>query len=155
MKNHRAVGYALTVLSVTLTGCMTGGRHSSQLHSERERRMTVGLVQKEIRKGMSQTDVALALGSPNIVTKDGGGKEAWIYDKIATEASYSADTGGIAGGVGAGGAPGARALVLGGVGARYGKSAGAAATTQRTLTVIIKFNEVGLVESFSYHASRF
>ena len=142
-------------LTITLTGCMSGARHSSQLHSERERRMTVGLVQKEIREGMSQTDVAAALGSPNIVTKDGDGTEAWIYDKIATEASYSTDAGGVAGGIGAGGAPGARALVLGGVGAKYGKGAGAAATTQRTLTVIIKFSEVGLVKSFTYHASRF
>ena len=143
------------LLSIALAGCMTGGRHSSQLHSERERRMTVGIVQREIREGMSQADVAAALGSPNIVTKDGDGREAWIYDKIATEASFSTDVGGVAGGIGAGGAPGARALVLGGVGAQYDKSAGAAATTQRTLTVIIKFSEVGLVESFTYHASRF
>ena len=117
--------------------------------------MTLGIVQREIREGMSQVDVADALGSPNIVTKDAGGKESWIYDKIATEASYSTDAGGIAGAVGAGGAPGSRSLVLGGVGGKYGKSAGAAATTQRTLTVIIKFSEVGLVDSFSYHASRF
>jgi hypothetical protein len=38
---------------------------------------------------MSGTEVAVALGSPNIVTRDSGGKETWIYDKIATEASYS------------------------------------------------------------------
>ena len=57
--------------------------------------------------------------------------------------------------VNASAAVGARALVLGGVNAGYGKSAGAAATTQRTLTVIIKFDENGLVETFSYHSSRF
>jgi len=134
---------------------MTGASHASQLHSERERRMTVGVVQREIRKGMSQADVAAALGSPNIVTNDGDGRESWIYDKIATEASYSNDSGGVSGGVAAGGLPGHNALVLGGVGADYGKSAGAMATTQRTLTVIIKFNEVGRVDSFSYHSSRF
>ncbi len=100
-------------------------------------------------------DVALALGSPNIVTKDGDGFETWIYDKIATEASYSTDRGNVGGGLAAGGLPGSTALVLGGVGGDYGKSAGAAATTQRTLTVIIKFSEVGLVNSFSYNSSRF
>jgi hypothetical protein len=76
--------------------------------------MTVGIVQKEIRVGMSQADVALALGSPNIVTSDGSGKETWIYDKIASEASYSASSGGVSGGVGAGGLAGS-ALILGGV----------------------------------------
>jgi len=137
-----------------LPGCMTASQHAGQLHSERERRMTVGIVQREIRDGMSPADVAEALGSPNIVTRDAEGKETWIYDKIATEASYSTDSGNIGSGIAAGGVPGGRALVLGGVRSDYGKSAGAMATTQRTLTVIIKFGKKG-VESFSYHASRF
>jgi hypothetical protein len=145
------------IISCTLflTGCMSGGRHASQLHSERERRMTLGTVQREIREGMSETDVVTALGSPNIVTRDNKGLTSWVYDKIATEASFSTDRGGAAGGVGAGGIPGQNALILGGVGGNYGKNAGAAATTQRTLTVIIKFNDSGLVDSFSYHSSRF
>lgn len=135
-------------------GCMTAAEHQQELGSAREREMTVGIVQKEIRKGMSQADVAIALGSPNIVTNDGSGKEAWIYDKIATEASYSNSSGGISGGVGAGGLAGS-ALILGGVGGGYSKSAGASSTTQKTLTVVIKFDNRGRVESFSYHASKF
>ena len=134
---------------------MSAGTHSSQLGSERERRLTVGVVQKEIRTGMSQAEVAEALGSPNIVTKDSGGTETWIYDKIATEASYSNDSGGVGGAVGAGGVPGNRALVLGGVSGAYNRSAGASSTTQRTLTVIIKFDNIGQVRDFSYHSSRF
>ena len=117
--------------------------------------MTVGVVQREIRTGMSQAEVAEALGSPNIVSRDADGMQTWIYDKIATEASYSRDSGGISGAIGAGGAPGSRSLVLGGLSTGYGKSAGAAATTQRTLTVIIKFGPGSLVDSFSYHTSRF
>ncbi len=155
MKPAILSGILCLLLLCTISGCMTAGRHSSQLHSERERQMTVGIVQKEIREGMSQADVAAALGSPNIVTKDAEGQEAWIYDKIATEASYSTDSGGVGGGAGAGGFPGSRTLLLGGVTAGYNKSAGAMATTQRTLTVIIKYDEAGLVKSFSYHASRF
>ena len=81
--------YGNTVCLLAGAGCMTGGSHASQLHSERERRMTVGVVQREIRTGMSPADVATALGSPNIVTRDSEGKETWIYDKIATEASFS------------------------------------------------------------------
>ncbi|MEI6127326.1 MAG: hypothetical protein WCQ99_12320, partial [Pseudomonadota bacterium] len=60
--------------------------HESKLHSAKEREMTLGIVQKEIRAGMSQATVAEALGSPNIVTRDEDGQETWIYDKIATEA---------------------------------------------------------------------
>jgi len=135
-------------------GCMTAAQHQQELGSTHEREMTVGIVQKEIRKGMSQADVAIALGSPNIVTNDGSGKETWIYDKIATEASYSSSSGGISGGVGAGGLAGS-ALILGGVGGGYSKSAGASSTTQKTLTVVIKFDDRKNVESFSYHASKF
>ena len=137
------------------SGCITAGDHASQLHSSRDRQMTVGIVQKEIRQGMNQADVAAALGSPNIVTRDSEGQETWIYDKIATEASYSNDSGGINAAVGAGGMPGSTALVLGGVGTGYGRSAGASATTQRTLTVIIKFDSTASVTTFSYHSSRF
>ena len=135
-------------------GCMTAAQHRQELGSTYEREMTVGIVQKEIRKGMSQADVAIALGSPNIVTNDGSGKETWIYDKIATEASYSTSSGGVSGGVGAGGLAGS-ALILGGVGGGYSKSAGASSTTQKTLTVVIKFDDRKNVESFSYHASKF
>jgi hypothetical protein len=94
------------------------------------------------------------LGSPNIVTRDSGGKETWIYDKIATEASYSKSSGGVGGGAGAGGIPGTT-LILGVIGGNYSKEAGAASTTQKTLTVIIKFGKDNLVESFSYHTSKF
>src|SRR3989337_1314998 len=83
----------LSFLSIgLLTGCVqhqTAAQHQQSIGSTQEREMTVGVVQKEIRVGMSQADVAEALGSPNIVTKDSVGDETWIYDKIATEASYS------------------------------------------------------------------
>ncbi|MBS0653648.1 MAG: hypothetical protein JSR39_09035 [Verrucomicrobia bacterium] len=100
--------------------------------------MTLGIVQKEIRQGMDQGAVATALGSPNIVTKDQEGAETWIYDKIASEVSYSNDEGGIW-------------LILAG----YGKSAGARAKTQKTLTVVIKFDPQQCVDKVSYHSSTF
>ena len=56
--------------------------------------------------------------------------------------------------MGAGGLAGS-ALILGGVGGGYSKSAGASSTTQKTLTVVIKFDDRKNVESFSYHASKF
>ncbi|MFZ9761392.1 MAG: outer membrane protein assembly factor BamE domain-containing protein [Candidatus Kapaibacteriota bacterium] len=125
------------IFALTMIGCSTVD-HRSNLHSVKEQEMTVGKVQKEIRVGMSGAQVAEALGSPNIVTKDDGGDETWVYDKIATEASYSENSSGLF-------------LIL------YGSSSrsGAAATTQRTLTVVIKFDANSKVKSFSYHASKF
>lgn len=39
-----------------------------------EQQMTLGIVQRDIKIGTSQTDVAMVLGSPNIVTQDADGK---------------------------------------------------------------------------------
>jgi hypothetical protein len=57
--------------------------------------VTLGLVQKEIKPGLPQSDVAAVLGSPNIVTSDSQSRETWIYDKVASEVSYSKSEGGI------------------------------------------------------------
>ena len=116
--------------------------------------MTVGIVQKEIRKGMSAADVAEVLGSPNIVTTDSEGREVWVYDKISTDVTYSTDAGG--GGVllllGAAGGD----ALGGGLGSgSYSRSAGAQSKTQRTLTVVIKYDEQKNVRDFAYHSSRF
>ncbi|MCB0319406.1 MAG: hypothetical protein KDD60_00690 [Bdellovibrionales bacterium] len=143
-----------TVSALCLGGCMSAADHQQALHSTQEREFTLGLVQTRIYKGMSQTEVAESLGSPNIVTRDGGGDESWVYDKIASEASYSNDRGSVGGGVGAGGFAGS-VLLLGGVSSGYSKSAGAAATTQKTLTVVIKFDRNQKVKDFSYHSTKF
>ena len=125
------------------------------LHSEHERNMTVGVVQKEIRVGMPSTDVLEALGSPNMVRKgaDTVG-ETWVYDKIATEASYKNSNTNVGGNVSGAAIPG-DVLLLGNVGASRSGSKGASATTQKTLTVIIRFDANDKVESFSYHTSTF
>jgi len=137
-----------------LSSCMSGAQHSQSLHSAADRDLTVGLVQAKITIGMGQGEVAQVLGSPNIVSKDQGGTDTWIYDKIATEASYSNDQGGVGGLVGAGGTPGS-ALILGGLTGSYNRNAGASAVTQKTLTVVIKYDKNGKVSDFSYHTSKF
>ena len=146
----RKLGLALLVL----TGCMTASQHSANLHSSAERELTVGIVQRDIHKGMSQSAVAESLGSPNIVSRDSGGLETWVYDKVASESSYSNDSGGVGAVVGGGWTPGS-GLVAGVGSTRYDASAGAAATTQKTLTVIIKFDSNGQVLSSGYHSTRF
>lgn len=140
---------ALYFLTISACAPMTAVEHHETLPSTKERELTIGVVQKEIREGMNQAEVAEQLGSPNIVTRDRDGRETWIYDKISTETAYSSSKGGV------------NALILGlglpiagGGAAGFSKSSGATTSTQRTLTIIIKFRE-GLVDEFSYHTSRF
>ncbi len=143
---------------LALAGCMSAAKHAQQLGSTQDRALTLGVVQKQIKVGMAQAEVAAALGSPNIVTGDGQNHETWIYDKIASEASYSQDGGSVsANASGSGnfaGFPDSGA-VSGNVGGSYSRSAGAASLTQRTLTVVIKFSATSTVESVSYNSTRF
>jgi len=148
----RSNSYAILIILAALlsTGCQSAARHRADVQDDSADRVTVGKVQKEIRVGMSGADVAQALGSPNIVTTDEERREVWIYDKIATDNAYSSSSGGVSAlilGFGAGAA--------GGVGGGGSSSAGASSTSQRTLTVIIKFDKEGKVRDFAYHTSRF
>jgi hypothetical protein len=114
------------------------------------RQFTLGVVQKELRTGLSQADVAERLGSPNIVTREPDGREAWVYDKVSSEVEASSGSVGV-GGVGAG-AGGSLAGVLG---LAAGKRSGKVKSSQKTLTVVIRFSAAGTVEGFTWHASRF
>ncbi|MBR9910686.1 MAG: hypothetical protein GYB33_10100 [Gammaproteobacteria bacterium] len=136
--------------TVAVSGCMNAAQHRAQVQDDSGERMTVGVVQKEIRIGMSGADVAAVLGSPNIVSTDEQRREVWIYDKISTDVSYSTSSGGISSLI-----LGAGSSVLGGVGGGVNRDAGASSKSQKTLTVIIKFDENKLVRDFAYHTSRF
>lgn len=129
---------AIFIIGLT-AGCQTAAQHQKELQDNSQTEaFTLGNVQRKIQKGSSQAEVASSLGSPNIVTKDAHGKEAWVYDKAAREVSYSHDHGGVW-------------LLLG----AYSKEAGASRTSQRTLTVVIKFDERGHVDDVTYHSSQF
>ena len=138
-----------SIAVLTLAGCMAQ-HHRKSVRDDSGDRVTVGTVQKEIRVGMSGAEVALVLGSPNIVSTDEERREVWIYDKISTESAYSTSEGGIASLI----LVGLTDVFLGGGGGASGKS-GASSTSQRTLTVIIKFDESKRVRDFAYHTSRF
>jgi outer membrane protein assembly factor BamE (lipoprotein component of BamABCDE complex) len=129
---------------------MSAPQHRAAVTDDSSDRVTVGRVQKEIRVGMSGADVAAVLGSPNIVTTDEQRREVWIYDSIATETVYSTSSGGMG------------ALILGfgsnaaGAGAASGSQAsGARSVSQRTFTVIIKYDQDKKVRDFAYHTTRF
>lgn len=137
-----------------VSGCVSASQHAADVQKGLDGdRLTVGTVQREIRIGMSGAEVAGALGSPNIVSTDEKGREVWIYDKIATDNVYSTSYGGIGALVfGATGGSGVGAGLLSG---NSNYSSGATSTSQRTLTVIVKFDEKRVVRDFAYHSSRF
>jgi len=133
------IALALALLLVPIAdGCKSAADHRADVGASRREDLTVGKVQREIRRGMSGAEVAQALGSPNIVTKDAEGRETWVYDRIATEVTYSDSQS-------------ALFLILAGT----SNQSGAMLRTQKTLTVVIKFDDKGRVDSFTYHASKF
>ncbi len=128
------------IICLALLGCALASCNSKKFYNEtyaKDNQLTLGSVQKEINKGMAQDQVVIALGSPNIVTKDKDDKETWVYDKIATEVRASGTEG---------------IMLFFQTGADYVRRQD---VSQKTLTVVIKFDENKRVESFSYHSSKF
>ena len=140
--NKNSTILIFSLLSLFLFGCVAS--HQNQPIDNRDT-LTLGIIQKDIKEGMSQSDVITVLGSPNIVTSDEE-SETWVYDKISSERS-STDVGGAAGGVGAGGSAGGFLGVSGSKSTSY--------TSQKTLTVIIKFDSSKKVKDISYHSSKY
>ena len=140
------VRVSLLAGAAILLGACSATQHRAEVQDDSIDRVTVGTVQREITVGMSSANVAALLGAPNIVSTDAERREVWIYDKISTDISYSRSSGVVAG------------LLVGsdGGGAVAGsKNAGAASSSQRTLTIIIKYDDAGLVRDFSYRTSSF
>jgi len=137
----------VALLAALVTAGCSASHHATDVREADDAdRITVGTVQKEIRIGMSSADVASVLGSPNIVTTEEQRQETWIYDKISSDVTYSRSSGSVVG------------LIFGGSGGGAGvgsTSAGSTSSSQRTLTVIIKFDANNTVRDFSYHTSRF
>lgn len=130
------------VCAILISGCASAARHSELVQNNNADQLTVGKVQKEIKVGMSASQVVEALGSPNIVTTDEERREVWVYDKIATDVSYSQSES----------SAGAWLIILGVGGSG---SSGARSTSQRTLTVVVKFDQDKKVRDFAYHSSSF
>ncbi len=145
------MGVGAAFLAILVASGCGASYHTKQVRTAQDaKRLTVGVVQREIRKGMSGAGVLEVLGSPNVVSTDESGREVWVYDRFATDVVAS-ESGwsiiGVGGGFGRSGA--------GGGGLGLGARAGAASKSQRTLTIIIKFDENKKVRDFAYHASRF
>lgn len=144
----RTVVVALVVVAVGVVPAGAGDRAKAK--EAPSSAFTLGVVQKELRPGLSQADVAERLGAPNILTRDGEGREAWVYDKVSSE--FEASSGGV--GI-AGGGMGAGSTFAGLLGINAAKRSEKARSSQRTLTVVVRFSAAGTVETFTWHDSRF
>ena len=100
--------------------------------------LSAGVVQREIRKGMTGGEVATVLGSPNIVTSGPNDSEVWVYDRTFSQVE----------------AAGASTDVWFLVGVT-GQTAGISRSSQSTLTVVIKFDADKKVADVAYHQSKF
>lgn len=126
-----------------------------------EEEFTLGAVQRQVKVGASQDEVAIALGSPNIVTQDADGKETWIYDKVSSSVTDRNKN---------------ESMVENAMYTRYAwhnlltvvtlglinkdvkpelKDVSQVVSSQKTLTVVIKFDKSNKVESLTYHMSKF
>ena len=138
--NKIRIFFLVLLSAIFLVGCYptTLEEQSKDIKAAQEAsdNISIGKVQREIKVGMSNADVVAALGSPNMVTTDDQRREAWVYDRVSTEAFVS-------------GSSGLRFFWI----PRDVKAAGS--TTQKTLTIIIKFDDKGKVRDFAYQSSKF
>jgi outer membrane protein assembly factor BamE (lipoprotein component of BamABCDE complex) len=140
MKKNIFLVLSTTFVVITLSGCYPTSLVDQQKDMNAAKgegdNLSIGKVQKEIRVGMSSSDVVSVLGSPNMVTTDDKRRESWVYDKVSTEGMASTSKG-----IGFLWFPADRNATV--------------SRTQKTLTIVIKFDEKGMVRDFAYNTSKF
>ncbi len=134
MKTQSFLFFALASLLILGSGCVSPQKSPNS----RADRLSIAAVQRSIRIGMSSTEVVEILGAPNMVTTDENRNETWVYDRMCTNIQGSASEGYFT-------------LILAGVGtSRYNRQ-----TSQRSLTIIVMFDEKGKVRDFRYRQTSF
>jgi outer membrane protein assembly factor BamE (lipoprotein component of BamABCDE complex) len=132
----RRLGIITPSLALLICGCSVPKLPSDSDDSKQN--LTAGVVQREIRKGMTGGEVAAVLGSPNIVTSGPENTEVWVYDRTFSQVEAAGASTGVW-------------FVVG----TTGQSAGVRRSSQSTLTVVIKFDAEKRVADVAYHQSKF
>lgn len=133
----KAVSIAIAVVScVALFGCV---QTDTKPVTTRNSELTHGNVQMNIKKGeTTQTQILEAFGAPNITSIDSTGQEVWTYQRAATVAQGSSSSN-------------YWTVILAG----GSNTAAGFEQTQRTMTLIIKFDERKVVSDFRSRSSEF
>jgi len=106
----------------------------SQPTPERQERESIAAVQRDVKIGMSSSEVVSILGSPNMVTTDSQRRETWVYDRVSTNVSASSS--------------GWTLLLAGGNRANVSQN-------QRTMTIIIHFDNDSKVRDMAWRQASF
>jgi outer membrane protein assembly factor BamE (lipoprotein component of BamABCDE complex) len=125
--------FVSVMLITQLSSCKTASQHRAEVEDSTTDKISIGSVQRGIKVGMSSASVVEVLGSPNMVSTDASRNEVWVYDKIQTTTTSSAS----------------------GYSFFESSVSGASSASQKTLTIIVKFDNNNLVKDFSYRTSSF
>lgn len=136
----RFLKYAILPTFLFIAGCESASKQAqdAQAAQNSDAHLTLGTIESQLHKGMSNASVVEIFGPPNIITTDDQHQEVWVYDRIATMRTHS-NSGGWA-----------TIAILG-----LGNNANTSSTSQRTLTLIVKFDQDHRVRDYSYRYSNF
>lgn len=136
MNSGKYLGAALLGAAALLCGCAQGPANPV---AQRNSALTTGNVELHIKTGVTtKSQVLDAFGAPNITTTDGSGHEVWTYQRAATVAHATSGRS-------------YWTVILGG----GSSDASGFEQSQRTMTLIIKFNKHDVVSSFRSRYSEF
>jgi len=117
--------YYLPIFTLLLiAGCSNPPQNESN-------RITLGKVQGVVKTGANQTDIILALGAPNIISKDRQGRETWTYDRISQDRDSQSS--------------GFYFFI-------FGSSRASSSKSSKSLTAIITFDDNKSVVDFAYQS---
>ena len=131
MKNYNSILVALLLV----VGCSNAPRETTS-------KLPLGLAQSTVTKGANQSEIIKVLGAPNIISKDKSGNETWTYDRISRDAQSNSRTGA---GFGA----------LFGWAFAGGSSSSSSSMSNKSLTVIITFDDNKNVIDYAYQSLKF
>lgn len=130
------LGAAALIAVLVASGCSTA---ATKPVTTRNSELTHGNVQLNLKVGeTTQTQVLEVFGAPNITSIDGSGQEVWTYQRAATVAQSASSSGYWT------------ILLAGG-----GRSSSGFEQTQRTITLLIKFDAAKVVSDFRSRSSEF
>lgn len=130
----RLILFVSVVAAMLLSGCV-----SPRPVNARNGVLTQGNVKMHIEAGKTtQAEILRVFGAPNITTINSDGENVWVYQRQATISQSSSSKG-------------YWTVVL------LGGSSGASGfkQTQRTITLIIKFNDDDIVSGFRSRSTQF
>ena len=131
--------------------CLAGCRPEQQMNTATVR-LTPGQVRSKIAIGRTtQLEVVQALGAPNMVLVKAGAAEVWTYDQISMHREDTSSFLGVIGGIA--GATGSETGAAVGGGATASNSS--KVTSVRTATLIVEFDDKGIVKNFEMMATAF